>query len=511
MNFMDEKNLIPIINNLNGFWGAVVTDGQTSGWMAADRIRSYPVFYAQKGRDLFISSDAYWVREQCGFTEIDKDAEQEFLMTGYVTGPDTLFVGLKQIQQGEFVSFEWSEVDGRYIFTSTRYYRYLHTAPDETSLDVLLQKLDNAMIDAFNRLIDVADGRTIVIPLSGGYDSRLVALMLKRLGYENLIAYTYGVKGNQEAEISKAVAEHLQIPWHFVEYTNQKWHEAYHSKEYANYKNFSSGLASLPHFQDWIAVRELKNQEIIPNDAIFVPGLIANVGANSTTVPLAYDCRTSLTKAVELAMTFHYIPTGKNVMTKPYRQNLLARVRSRMGDWEQYTCSASLFESLNFAERQAKYINNSIRGYEFWGYSHWTVFWDAELLDFWSKAPWEAIMSKKLYDTYLIQESKNANLFPNKERCRDIQVFTLKTFIARLIRKICSNYIYTYIRSKVSLVVKKDYSTDPMAWYGCWNKTELRTHLKKGNDDIIKMLSYDYLQSIGRYIDEEDRAERVSP
>ena len=193
MNFMDEKNLIPIINNINGFWGAVVTDGQKSGWMAADRIRSYPVFYAQKGRDLFISNDAYWVREQCGFTEIDKDAEQEFLMTGYVTGPDTLFVGLKQIQQGEFVSFKWSEVEERYIFTSTRYYRYLHTAPDETSLDVLLQKLDDAMIDAFNRLIDVADGRTIVIPLSGGYDSRLVALMLKRLGYENLIAYTYGV------------------------------------------------------------------------------------------------------------------------------------------------------------------------------------------------------------------------------------------------------------------------------------------------------------------------------
>lgn len=492
----EASELVTLLKKINGFWGAVVTDGQSSGWIAADRIRSYPVFYAQKGQDIFISNDAYWVREQCGLTEMDKDAEQEFLMTGYVTGPDTLFIGLKQIQQGELVSFEWSDKEKRYIFTSTRYYRYLHKEPVKLKHEELLQKLDETMVSAFKRLIAVAGDRTIAIPLSGGYDSRLVALMLKRLGYENLIAYTYGVKGNQEAEISREVAKQLQIPWHFVEYTNRKWYEAYHSKEYRSYEKFSSGLASLPHFQDWIAIHELKMNGVIPDKAIFVPGLIANVGANSTNVPLAYDHMTSLTKAVELSMTFHYHPAGKKALTNSYQQKFTERVLSRMDDLNQYNCAASLFENFNFTERQAKYINNSIRGYEFWGYDHWTVFWDFELLDFWAKAPWDEIRSKKLYVEYLMQESKRAHLFSNKEQLRDTQNFTLKNFLGRIIRKICSGYTYTYIRSRTSAFVKKDYNSDPMAWYGCWAPKELEAHLKIGCDDIIKMLSYDYIQTI---------------
>lgn len=490
---MEKKQLISKLNSMNGFWGAVITDGAGYGWIAADRIRTYPVFYAQTAGNLYISSDAYWIREKCGLREIDSDAELEFLMTGYVTGSDTLISGIKQIQQGEVVFFEWSEEKEEYIFTAERYYRYLHQIPEEKSEDALLDELDQAMASAFKRLIDVAQGRTIAIPLSGGYDSRLVAMMLKRLGYNNLIAYTYGVKGYQEAQISKAVAENLQIPWNFIEYNNEKWYMNYRSDEFKRYLRYGGNLAFLAHVQDWIAVKELQHKNIFPQDTIFTPGLIANVGAYASHPSDTLDRGLTIDRAVSLVESRHYNYSAYHVDPE-LKQKMKARIISRMGDLKQYTCNLAFCDSFNFAERQAKYINNSIRGYEFWGYNHWTVFWDTELLDFWSKTPWNFILSKKLYDKYVFQQSKIHWLFDKNENIREELSPISK--IAKISRKVLPRYVYSYIRTSLRARHIGLLKASPFAWYGCWNDNELLKHVKNGRDDVIKMLSYDYIDGI---------------
>jgi len=488
----DTNSVLDILKKINGFWGAVTTNGNKAGWIASDRIRSYPVFYAQKGEDLFISSDAYWVREQCSIIEINKDAEEEFLMTGYVTGNETLFVGLKQIQQGEVVFFEWSDNIGKYTFSSYQYYRYLHKDSDEASEQILMQKLDDAMLASFNRLIKFADSRTIIIPLSGGYDSRLVALMLKRLGYDNLIAYTYGVKNNEEAIISREIADTLNIPWFFVEYTQEKWYKMYHSEEYKNYEKFAGGLASLPHIQDLIAVMELKQKKLIPQGAIFTPGLSADLlaGSRSTSVPKIYKKEALLDDSIDSIINYHY-SNIKKVLSNSLKKRIYDRINIRIGKKNQYVNAASLFESFDVSERQAKYINNSVRVYEFCGYSWWTPFWDKDFFDFWSEISLDLRVKQNLYLKYLVLQSKRGNLYVDNELYRNNSRKTIRRRLGQICKIIFPNALYIRIRDLTTNPYQH-----PLLYYGCWSSHEIEEHEKKGNINIIAMLSYEYIENI---------------
>ena len=45
--------------------------------------------------------------------------------------------------------------------------------------------------------------------------------MLKRLGYRNVIAFSYGRLGNEESAISNFVANDFKIRWEFIEYSNE--------------------------------------------------------------------------------------------------------------------------------------------------------------------------------------------------------------------------------------------------------------------------------------------------
>lgn len=81
--------------------------------------------------------------------------------------------------------------------------------------------------------------REIVVPLSGGLDSRTIVYYLKKLGCKNVICLSYGRKSSFEVKISKQVAERLGYKWILCEYTAQKWKDLYSSADYNNFLLFS--------------------------------------------------------------------------------------------------------------------------------------------------------------------------------------------------------------------------------------------------------------------------------
>ena len=44
------------------------------------------------------------------------------------------------------------------------------------------------------KLSKSCEGKQIAIPLSGGYDSRLIASGLHKIGFKNVICFSYGLK-----------------------------------------------------------------------------------------------------------------------------------------------------------------------------------------------------------------------------------------------------------------------------------------------------------------------------
>jgi asparagine synthase (glutamine-hydrolysing) len=69
--------------------------------------------------------------------------------------------------------------------------------------------------------------------------------MLKKLAHKNVVALSYGLPSNKEAEISKQVASSLGLPWIFVPYSHQMWREMFKSEVRKKYYCFAYGLTSI--------------------------------------------------------------------------------------------------------------------------------------------------------------------------------------------------------------------------------------------------------------------------
>jgi asparagine synthase (glutamine-hydrolysing) len=412
---------------LNGFF-ALVCETEDRLIAAVDRVRSMPLFHGEHGNAVYVSDDAEWVRRQLGDTRMDPVARDEFQLTGYVTGADTLFPRVKQLQAGELLLVEArrarsravgdtqaaQSIDadtgsdtGTIISTGTgtdtsavrqtsRYYRFLHAEPANCDEPALRRGLEEAAAGCIRRLTDYAAGRQIVIPLSGGYDSRLIATLLRQAGYPDIFTFTYGTRGNREAQYSRAVARALGLPWHFIEYSAAAWRHAWtaaepgQATEGGRYQAWASGLCSIPHIQDWLAVRMLSRTGRIAADSVFVPGHSGDFVAGSHIPAAAFDHSPIDTGLlVECILRRHYWRSAGKDGPRPHAAVWKNRILDRAEAGRVYLPAelADAFEKWDWQERQAKFICNAVRIYEFFGHDWWMPLWDAEFMSFWEGVP----------------------------------------------------------------------------------------------------------------------------
>jgi asparagine synthase (glutamine-hydrolysing) len=364
----------------------------------SDRIRSVPLFYATVQDRIIVSDDANIIRSAL-HPALDPESAAEFLVTGYVTGEGTLFQGLRQTNAGEILVLDKRTGSVH----TTPYYRYLHGDYYQEDGTALMNVLDEILYRAFERLMASTAGRgqQIVVPLSGGLDSRIIAAMLRIVGAKDVVCYNYGHPINRESRASQKVAEALEYPWHFIEYTQDAWEECYTSPEMRTYQKYSGNLASQPHIQDFFAVRTLKAEGIVQDNAVFVPGHAGDMLSGSH-IPASYqkDGNYSQEKVIDDLLTKHYSLLGwnHNGLRSLYSQKI-ARGCGDIRVHDNDSCANAL-EYFDFYERQAKFIVNAVRVYEFFGYSWSLPFWDAELIDFYLHVPLHHRIGQKLYKRY---------------------------------------------------------------------------------------------------------------
>lgn len=387
-----------MVSGLNGFFALVWhADGQLVA--AVDRIRSMPLFYTENDGMACISDDAEWIRQQAGDDVMDPVARDEFRLVGHVTGRNTLYPNVKQLQAGELLIVDVAESGP--TFALHRYFRYLHVEPDTYDAPLLREALERHVEDSFRRLIDYAAGRQIVVPLSGGYDSRLVVTTLSRLGCKNVLAFSYGMPGNKEAAYSKNVADALRMPWHFAEYSNKKWRDSTDLRRH--YQKWASGWVSLPHIQDWLAVYDLQREGIIDRDAVFVPGHTCcrrNTGAPA--VPARGQVLNTET-LIDMILQRHYCrsvgKSGPDRRLDIWKERIVAS--GEIDEIHSPVEFASAFERWEWQERQAKFICNSVRVYEFFGYDWWMPLWDAGFIQFSQHVPLALRAGRRWYVDYI--------------------------------------------------------------------------------------------------------------
>ena len=372
-----------LLSRLSGTFALAAESGPVVQ-AATDRIRSIPLYYATTTERGYLTDDPYWLLQQLPGQAEDPSVRAEFLLAGYVTGADTLAPSIKQIQAGELVTLE-AATDGIRLSTE-RYFRYVPTTAEVGAPDRLLSDWDATLLRVFDRLVASVTPRTIVVPLSGGGDSRTIVWMLQRLGYPHVLCYSYGTPGNRESDKSRSAARSLGVPWVFVEYDRAKWARWYATSERLTYQRFADGFSSTAHIQDWPAVWELQRRGEVPDDAVFVPGHALDFLGGSH-IPEDLSRRPPGPRTLEDAIwNAHY-----QLWRGGARERLDAR--RRLSGTVAELPSANIlevlasFETWDWQERQAKFIANAVRVYEFWGYDWRLPYWDRECVEFWTTVP----------------------------------------------------------------------------------------------------------------------------
>lgn len=394
------------LKTLKGFFSLIKKE-DSRVFAAVDHIRSRPLFYSIKNQAFYLSDRAEWVRQQVNDIVMDEYAKAEFQLTGYVTGKDTLYENVKQLQAGECLVYEDNKLEVK------RYYSFEHSEPEEYNEKALLEELDLVAKESIQRLISYANGRQIVIPLSGGYDSRLIATLLKEANYKDVLTFTYGAKGNKEAAYSKIIADNLGLKWHFVEYTEALWQAAWKTDERKRYQLEASNWSGLAHIQDWLAVKIMKEQGLVEGDAVFAPGHSGDMVAGSHIPCFIHDDLTAkYTKEdlVEHLFYKHYCLTLHENVQIPIRV-FKEEIGKPLGFQADYSAQefANECERYNWENRQAKFIFNSVRVYEFFGYDWWIPLWDKDLVRFFEDLP----LSFRNHEWY-VGYVKNKYLVNNK-------------------------------------------------------------------------------------------------
>jgi asparagine synthase (glutamine-hydrolysing) len=462
-----EDSLIRWVSGLNGFFAIIKRDDKHL-FAAVDRIRSMPLFYGTRAGTVFIGDDAEWVKKQMGDTRRDSVVEEEFMVVGYVTGQETLYKNVKQLQAGEYLI---AEAVGDSVKTRTgSYYEFRHAEEITADEATLLAQLDTVAIECFERLIEWADGRTIVVPLSGGYDSRLITVMLKRLGYDRVLAFTYGLQGNAESRMSMEVAKRLGFDWVFIPYGNEEWFNWFRTPERVDYFKMAHGLSSVPHLQDWPAVWKMSKEGLIDDSSVFVPGHAGDFVAGSH-IPMAFaDAeKISLDSVIESILSFHYSLWDWGQERSELYPIFYRRVEQGIN--AQELCSpaeaADCFEKWDWQERQAKFIVNSVKVYDYWGYKWWLPFWDNAIVEFWQRVPLRFRMRQRLYAEYVANVYSTVCGVSRHTAARREPVSPLN-----IVKTIVKHMPFRdHIRSLYRLhMMRHEYWNHPMAWYGILGK-----------------------------------------
>lgn len=391
------EGFLSLLNDLDGIYVIALWQEDGTVWAAVDSTRSIPLYYSADGR--FLSDSGAAIREALEIPKeaADRIALEELFYSGFIAGSRTAYSEIFQLDAGQALDCAPSgEIRTVYYY---KHAQAVHDISREEALDRFQQVSD----EAFDRIIAAIAGRPVVLSLSGGYDSRYVACMLKRRGVKDVSCYTYGRTDSFEIQQSSKIAKALGYRWTCVEYTDermrgildsigQKYFEEYSSYDYAMY------------FQNFPAVRYLHESGWIKPGSVFLTGLCNDMptGYYETRLKKNSSACFSLNNFSEAVMPaggFEKLSDkGREVTLSVIETQRQALGLSPANSYQDFVSAVDCLWTIRDHSRQFLHMND-IHG--FFGYEWLLPCWSRELLEFWYSLPLEYRLFQNLYEEWI--------------------------------------------------------------------------------------------------------------
>ena len=320
---------------------------------------------------------------------------------------------LFQIQAGEFIFVNKHKGS----IHRKNYYSFLNINKNDLTQDELIDKLDIVNKKVFNKLIETLDGRQVVIPLSGGLDSRFILAFLKELGYDNIATYTYGIKNLWEIKAAKYIADRTHTAWKYIEFKPKEIRNIFHSDDRRDYFRYACGLNSTPNLSGYFAHSLLSKMDFINKDAIIINGQSGDFTSGAH-IPLINNSGEDIFRTTDLMgliIRKHYALWTNllsSVNMNQLSDDLIMNFELPQNSKLTYQEIGNYFELIEWLERQSKYVVNGSRMYEWFGFDWRLPLWDDEYLTFWEKVPLKFKLKQNLLNAYLSQKNPG-ELFNN--------------------------------------------------------------------------------------------------
>jgi len=378
---------------------------------AADRSRSIPLFYAKVDGTYVLADTPDRIVHEYVKSDIDCASAAEFLLSGYVSGRETLYNQVYKIQPGELVEFAPSGPSPTCV--THKYFQYFPSDQSTNTRDELEEELEQILENTFARLAAFLQDKQVILPLSGGYDSRLIAWMLKKYGIENVLCYTYGVATNPQRFIAEQVAKALGFEWRFIEYNAERWARCMSSSKMSDYWDYAFRGTSSPHLQDFPAVFELASEFGSGDHPVFLPGHVGDAWACEFAVrrldeeyphpPSEYHSRYQriLGSPVVSAVAYRHLnlwPVAPDMWAAEPWISVARRIDNEIHGYDSPR-ESDIWRFIEWVlrSRTASWIVNSCRCFEYFGASYVLPLGTNEIIDFFRRLPMEHLLDRELY------------------------------------------------------------------------------------------------------------------
>ena len=384
-----DDDIINYLACIRGNFSIIV---KTDDYIVAsvDCIRSVPLYYFVKNSTTFITDDVGYLKRTGHKLKICNDSQLSVLMSGYTLFEDTLYLGVKSFIPGQIFSYCSGGANSYNINNFQTWFGDNNKSPG--SLKLMCSEFNDVVLEVMENTINSLNNRQVVVPLSGGYDSRLIVSLLRYYNYENVICFTYGMVDNFEAISAKKIAEELGYKWIFIDLNIKEQQNFYKSEEFPSYLEYADTVDSVPYYQGLYAVKYLKEKNLVDSDAIFINGNSGDFITGGHISNFYQYCNsnvpdnTAYNKIIDKYYSlWGYLKISDNI------NEIINKIKGSYKRLEnEHNVNINICDFIyyyEFINRQSKYVIQGQKVYEYYGYEWRLPLWDLKMIEFWNSVP----------------------------------------------------------------------------------------------------------------------------